>query len=740
MPTVKHVSVSVSRVFEELPKRTDRVVVDAVRHRRSIPHALLAKAQSGGRVSLFRAKAYSESGDYVYGAPTVVSTRQIDANSGTTSYPSIYDTILTEKHIISQARHTKLVIDSYVNSVVNPSFFGTHGYLRHRASLFYQVQMKNRPPNIIFPADFTYDPSVFFYSSGTYDATAASPTSSAVSVDLTPTNGNPLVHVTDITVSPLAPADIEHVVLYHYEDPNVVEVPRGFWVHMYRESEGTIPELHTDPNISSPLSTNSFPIVAIRRNKIMSQDSVNPSVPGDVSKIMKYTGIDVTVIEDNLKTNSSINDVDDAFIGYGTLLTERDDWALAAMWESFATLDSLSRSLAYKKSLIAYVFTGIGIGHDEFFAGFYFKSIEITDVSAATIGNKQFDIDISQFDVIQLGVVTQQTAGGDPVGTPITQTFRRIEVFKPHPTDPTLRKRISVKGYTVIHEVRSSGIRGAANYAYDEVLMYVQDPSAAPELHGIYAPLFTDTFQNVSRRFHDDISYGSQLFIVNAIQYQHVEWYQTSLFRAIVIGSALIFGGPATALRVEAAFAVSVTYGLLTIATYVGLSVFVSNAIKWIDRHVENEFISAALQIGLVIYVTIVTGGFKGLDVFESIALITSSVVRVGTSMIQEDYRELQMEQDAFNSDFEERNAQIELLEDAVDRGDKLELREVVTRSLPNTHINETPGEFIARTSTPVDLPLITNGMVTEYVQASLTLPKSDSYAGTFEPFNSFRR
>jgi len=684
MASKVYVSVSVPRLYEELPNLTQQAVTTAIIGGRNIANGLLMSHVAGPVSGINAMRRVANEGDYYYGATLVTSTLD-EGTVGSAWADWLADNVPGELVIL--ATHS-----------LPAGVTGAQDYRGH-----YALQETPIPSSDTF-SRFEYLGTIV----NIYKLVGGA-------------GGTEALH---LAVANPALARIEHYVTF---TRSINGQPATTRYEIYLETTpATIPALHTAvgaPTAPLPLSEEVYPLVPIRLNgQDYAEDGSGLAGSGSIKRMLKKISIDPADIVESIKTNADEASVDDVYIGFGLSITNTEAWAVAGLAETFSLLnernpDSLTTFEDFNtRQNISFKVAQAG-GLDSKLSYNYI----ISEILPGIRIYSQAEYDEGEnFEFCYLNDFGQTIC--DTSGSSNRYVFNR-PLPKANPTDPDLYEKITVSGLTQVHNIAVPG--------FDE--REVRFTGGEDELN---IPLLHAVVNRVPIQLRNDLVFGSMKLFIYAVQIQKLAWYETGLFKAILLVVAIVIAVITYGASLEASGAVFASLaGMAILAELIITMVLLNYAVQWL----VEEFGVLGAILGVILSIMVGNLDMTALTTSLSTTWFATftATLRVATTYTNERTEDILEDLDEYTEEYEERLEEIKDAQEILDFGVEISLLDIVEeRVLPNTDINESPQAFYDRTSTTISLAAISSSLVDDFYAAKLMLPVVDSYLPTHE-FNT---
>lgn len=508
---------------------------------------------------------------------------------------------------------------------------------------------------------------------------------------------------------------------YRYQDTQGVWHV-GYWT--YEQGSGVYPEL--DTLSGAPLSIDScFPIVQFRDQKQdLTREELRETPAYLTSKeLLRILGLDYQDISDSIHENPDIADIEQATLMMGIPINSTDQGDLRYLFEFFSRLEQHSPSGA--KQVTQYSNEPVLPENTLLFEDASFKA-------ALRFGGIQRRLRAGE-----LGSDYARQISGYALSymvvDPLSGTTSTFPVWIP---TYTLRRRINAHSYEEL-VIDQPSMRYQVDWKYAHVAQPLELGEEGAEYSALIIPLDRSLLAHYTVEERERLYFRSLHFIFHSKIIQKIKWYESALFRVIVIAVAmyltLISWGTTWQLLVAAAgiglaaFAWTLLMIILEYAAYY-------YAFKLIVQELglENSFIVALIAMAASAYF----GGGSGVEGSpwaSQLMHASSGLMQTIVSEAGELIENFNSETQEFNLMAEEAMNELEQLRRELDPAAWLNPL-MFTRLEPAFVPGETPDLFFQRTQDSGNIGLLAIEAVDNYVELALTLPDSDpKLAGEFQ-------
>jgi len=496
------------------------------------------------------------------------------------------------------------------------------------------------------------------------------------------------------------------------------------------------------------IGTPYFPIVTLKRNGVhrdIAEDTVAAPVFRESEYMLRQLGMDMTHMIDNLKENPHAASVDDAFVMLCLDIRTKKQESIQYLYEFARHQLSTAKvtrgiwqewRLHYEEPFRRQeTYPGprntIRIDDDEAKYSISFAYAEssvqtgLIDVLIPDPADKTLTVTVP---VSKIGECSSTYIPGI-APTENTGKHRRI-IDAGAPPGLAIRKQL-----TMISE-------GDATDSYTEITLFglvhtshimrgkvfsrgLSETEAADYDGGFFIPLNYELSLSMAPLVRNLVLYDSVTLVINAIQRTHLEWYETALFRDILIIAiiviAVITQQPALGKLITAVAATAtVTAALTVILKFVLVSYIEGLIVSKALRAVAKRLGTFGAIIAAVV-IAAVTGRLTGVSMGRVLLNVSNAVMQGIKAGVDVEVEQLIKDMDALGELEETREAELKAAQALLDTKD-YDLMAVV-RSNQYDMIHESPESFLSRTmmDSPADIIVDEIELFTDY---SMELPE----------------
>lgn len=480
-----------------------------------------------------------------------------------------------------------------------------------------------------------------------------------------------------------------------------------YW--MYKNDSGTYPTLDAVYTEGPAVSGSYFPFAYFRYNKQSVITNKNTDAYRTSKKLVKYLGIDYDLLAESIDENPDIADVEQAMLVMGVPAVSTNPIECRYLFEYFDTLHASMDGTTL--SALASVQNRLGSDQPK--------------MNTIVIKDAQFKMALHNE-----GIYKRIVAGSiGNVGTH-TSAYETVNVETSY-YDTESGSTLSFSTPTKVHKYR----RQIAPGLYEEIFVrnlkmtyYVfqeYTTTADEEDDILLIPIDRTITENYSIGDRETLYARSLHMVFNSRVVTKVKWYQTGVFRALLIIVAVVItiytynadGGS----LVASALGLSGTAGLVaTIIVTLAIGNLLPSVFKLFVK-VFGQDVATVIAILAIIY-----GGYR----FFSVGGVTGApwaeaMLQLSTGLqqaiLQDKYTDLLAQADQFELLAEGKNKLLETAQELLDQRHLLS---------PFTIFGEKPEDFYNRTVHYGNIGTLGITAISSYVDIALTLPKLNDTLG----------
>jgi len=570
-------------------------------------------------------------------------------------------------------------------------------------------------------------------------------------------NKPPLITTIETNIPFINPSDVYYFIRYIPDNATTTingavfknNLLKGYYIlkkhWIYRLLDGTYPQLNS---ITDPIDSDAYlPIAPIRRNKVNIVDMSNsdPTLVKSTEELLKKISIKLDnftkkLIDPNNPTN--IDNVDEVYIIFAMDVNSNKQISLQYLYEHF-------RESHYK---IATMYNGI-TGHfpdqQDWINNLPFDT-NIRGPRSTTISSPSFHATISYNYTsleIKTGLITDTHPNINPmVIVPVIANIDNnnygnniinkqiILGINPRNHILILRKQITLTTFTelVIHGLQIEyavfeGKNQINNSDYLAPKSFFRNLSTMND-GGLIVPVIYSISQKFNASSETSIYYESLKTVVQAFQIQHLSFFQTGIFKALIsiviivisiVTNTEAFVGPLLSvvehlfinLIITAIIGFTITKILTIIIEIVGAKI---------------GFLLAVIAAVASIYYGKNDGLFKLFNAEQSLASVSVELASATTTVINDEALKLIQDNEDFLKTVKEKQQEIDTTNKLLNTGVSFELYNIIRAPIRN-NFNEGPNAFYKRTIHNMNPGALTLDVISNYTNIALQLPKPKS-------------
>lgn len=491
-----------------------------------------------------------------------------------------------------------------------------------------------------------------------------------------------------------------------------------YWI--YEIGVGTYPTIDAIYNDVMTDPGTFFPFTYFRFNK-QSQITNKTSDSFKTSKkMLKYLKMDYETVAENMDQNPDIANVEQAMMMMAVPANSGNEVEAKYLFDFFKTVYN---NHPIQKPYQAIIDTGNKF--TDFAAAFRAEYEALS--STMVISDNRFQLSLSYDGVykkkkvgvigkigdskveLKLGSTSQEFT--DPSGDVFTENFpRTTHLYKRQLTE------------TIYEEIQVVGLK-STYYILD------QHHATADEDDDILLIPINRAISNMYSLPVKEELYGRSLhYIFNSVVITKIKWYQTGLFKYLMIIVAVVItivtAGAGFSTIIAAIAAGEIALAALLILEIVLTQLLIAYAFKLFVKLVgiKIAFIVAIVAAIAGVYQAIDAGSIAGAPWASELLSLASGISTAGSAFISDAMEGLIEEYSAFEKEVKEQTKLLDSAKELLDN--KIHLS-------PFIIFGETPSEFYDRTTHAGNIGIVAIEAIENYVEMSLRLPKfSETYNG----------
>lgn len=503
---------------------------------------------------------------------------------------------------------------------------------------------------------------------------------------------------------------------------------------LYEAGTGAYPEL--DDILTEAVEDSAyFPVVPIRVHNVDQTDPVNvPAEQFDTSKkLLRKLGLSLEELGDSINENPDIDDIDHAFFVMGISLNTEYESSIDYLHEFFKyfALIAPSTKEAFMTWEAAYVDAESGtVPSTAPYIPVNRVHLE-QDPYNITVNFQYADLVVVEGSIGPKGTVTR-TVG---VSRPITvvnefnvslemSTDTAVVIFRKQITDTTYEE-VEVCGLDHVNEIYKGHTFTTSAY---ESLNDIENQN-------FIIPLCVNIMEAQNLIVRTQMTYDCMFMVINSYHEEKLKWYQTGLFKIIMVAIAVVtavYGGMAFVTGLNAATAGAVSAGTSVAwaaATYIATQVAIGAALTYgvalLAKYISPNilFIAAALMMsyGLVSnFMTSGTSAAQGLPYASELMAAVPAVTKGTTKALQKSLEKSMEEMEKLVASYEATMDQLAENMDKLNANPNISIQDMIDTTAMN--LFESTQQFFGRTL-QMNPGVMTLDTIQGYVDYALTLP-----------------
>ena len=477
-----------------------------------------------------------------------------------------------------------------------------------------------------------------------------------------------------------------------------------------------------------------YPVVPLRVHNVDQTDPANvPDEQFKTSKsLLRKLGLSFTDLGDKINENPDVAEIDHAFFVMGISLNSQHETSIEYLYEFFKYMALVSPSSKE-------AFTKWGEDHLNITYGSVLNTAPYIPSNRVRLRQGDYNITVafqySELVVVNgsigpVGTVTREMGVARPI-TMVDEFNESVEIS----TDTAVllfRKQITETTY---EEVEVCGLEHINEiYKGRTYTTTAADSLNDLENQGFIIPLCVNIAESLDIITRTQMTYDCMFIVINSYHEQKVKWYQSSLFKLVLVIITVIlivYGGIAFVNGLNAAMAAAAEAGTSVawaaaayIATQVAISVALTYGISVIARYVSPGlmFIAAALMMAYGLTSNYMSGNssVKGLP-FAAELMAAVPAVTKGTNMALQRSLEKSMEEmENLTATYEQTMDELKEKMDKLNTNPNISIEDMISTTAMN--LFETTQQFFGRTL-QMNPGVTTLDSIQNYVDYALTLP-----------------
>jgi hypothetical protein len=474
-----------------------------------------------------------------------------------------------------------------------------------------------------------------------------------------------------------------------------------------------------------------FPIVPFRVHNV--NQSINPASAFETSarQMLNRIGMDFHEMAKNINDNPDIQDVDHAFLYIAVPLMSEEMNTQMYLHDYFMDLEKIS---VYKKrnfevwgassnNTAPPAVNTIYIKDSTFNLDFSYTYIETVDVAADLYkvgeGKRTQQVLPRVSKTVEYTVSSGRGGDNEQTRTRELYSYEQSVVIFEQQVEPGLIKR------TIVHGLYLE------NHIYNGHSVEANVEEAVANKSVFLIPVNVNVSMDRGIKKNDALYYDAMWLVFNSYQVTKLKWYETGIFKAIVMIVAIIItiyslGSAAESLAAAYALGAGEVAQLLIVQVLISFAVEIA-----VDFAVEKLGVAAAIVLASAAALygvgggSGIGGGSNLLPFADQVLALVQVMVEEILEDIEELYTGMQDELDEFLSTQSDIDKEFEALEAELNAG-SFELNYLdVIRLRPNVDLTESPSEFYHRAIHSGNIGIASVDAAHNYVDTMLQLPEN---------------
>ena len=477
-----------------------------------------------------------------------------------------------------------------------------------------------------------------------------------------------------------------------------------------------------------------YPVVPLRVHNVDQTDPANvPDEQFKTSKsLLRKLGLSFTDLGDKINENPDVAEIDHAFFVMGISLNSQHESSIEYLYEFFKYMALVSPSS--KETYTAWYEDHVNVTYASVpNTAPYIPSNRVRlrqgDYNI-TVAFQYSDLVVVNGSIGPVGTVTREMGIARPI-TVVNEFNKSVEIS----TDTAVllfRKQITETTY---EEVEVCGLEHI-NEIYKGRTYTTTAADSLNDLdnQGFIIPLCVNIAESLDIITRTQMTYDCMFIVINSYHEQKVKWYQSGLFKLVMIAIAVItavYGGIAFVDGLNAAMAAAAEAGTSVAwaaASYVATQVAIGTAITYgvsvLAKYISPNllFIASALMMvyGLTSNYMSSNSSVKGLP-FASELMAAVPAVTKGTNMALQKSLEKSMEEmEKLTATYEQTMDELKKNMDKLSTNPNISIQDMMDTTAMN--LFETTQQFFGRTL-QMNPGVTTLDSIQNYVGYALTLP-----------------
>ena len=459
---------------------------------------------------------------------------------------------------------------------------------------------------------------------------------------------------------------------------------------MYKGGSGTYPTLDNVFKFPELLNGTFFPFTYFRFNKTTGNANKNTEEYKTSKKLVKFLGMNYDQIADGVDKNPSIADVEQAMMIMAVPANTTNQLELKYLFKFF---DNLFYSKSNRSSTVRQL------------------SINVAQANGVDIARNTLVIQDKRFKMaLTNSGVTKRIVGG-AIGAIGAYSFLLDTTEKTH----VYRKQVTLAMYEEIRVV-------SLEMRYHVFENYTTTGEGTSPI--LLVPIDRSVIRLYSLPDREELLSRSLHYVFNSRIVTKIKWYQTGIFKAIMVIVAVVIayftmGASIGALAgaLASGSTVAITAAIVVIIKKVIISIVIGQLLKIVAKAVGVE---AALIIALIAvvatgYIEFSGSAVAGAPWVSELLNLATGLAKAASEQLGDMFKDLAKEFQALSSLASEAEKQLNVANKLLENTNHLS---------PIVIFGETPNEFYNRTIHSGNIGMNAISAISTYVDNALTLPK----------------
>lgn len=485
-----------------------------------------------------------------------------------------------------------------------------------------------------------------------------------------------------------------------------------YWA--YNTSTGLYPQLALPNNME--MESPFYPIIPLRLdNKGMADANLKTTPLYKTSReLLNKMGMDMDSLCESIEENPDIADIDHAFIFVGTILQSKDQASIRYMADFFAYMYQLSGSRRAEYDAWVNRVTP-STNKDEPKKG----NLIIEDTKfKLEIGFNYIDFKVLDGVIGPIDFATRENI--------VRPEWTSHYGEKRETSSVIFRKQISPTQYT---ELDVHGLTHTNHIYKGRVVITTVAKSLTEDNTDFILPLNRFVVKGLPFPTRAQLYYQTFHLVFNSFQVVKLKWYQTGIFKAVILIVAIIITiytlGKTWQAVVAAAAAGTLTTVLIDIAINVLIGLLIAEGLKILAKVIGPEFTMIIAIVAVVISMgkSIQAGSVSGAPWAEELLKVSQALIKANTAVMRDEFTDVMTQMDQFTSDSKQKMEELEKAQKLLENTGNIDPMEFVGLE-PMFIPTETPDEFYFRTVHGANIGVLALDAISNYVESALTLPR----------------